>query len=292
MDSGSVDLKESGTADIMFHLPALKAVPQTGYLELEHDAVPADDRYYFMLRPAGSVPVLVVGGVTSALSFDGSGDFVAAALQPPAAEAGARSPFAVKSIAARDLAGAALADYAAVCLADVPRLDAEVVQALRQYVAAGGLLVVFPGPTPTSPPGTRRNWCRRSSSRSSGRGRQAAQGGRRRAQRSAHGHAADRRAGPRAHHAVPQDGARPGGRSPRHDPGRAPLLVRSQAGKGKIYVFAVSAQTDFSNLPFTPVLLLTVHRMLLGHLGEVRDPPSLPTLTTLEFPVSEGRGAS
>ena len=72
--------------------------------------------------------------------------------------------------------------------------------------------------------------------------------------------------------------------------GGAPLLVRTQAGKGKIYVFAVSAQTDFSNLPFTPVLLLTVHRMLLGHLGEVRDPPSLPTLTTLEFPVREAQG--
>ena len=72
--------------------------------------------------------------------------------------------------------------------------------------------------------------------------------------------------------------------------GGAPLLVRSQVGKGKVYVFAVSAQADFSNMPFTPVLLLTVHRMLMGHLGEVRDPPSLPTLTTLEFPVERGPG--
>ncbi|HUX15338.1 MAG TPA: hypothetical protein VMW52_02640, partial [Phycisphaerae bacterium] len=69
-----------------------------------------------------------------------------------------------------------------------------------------------------------------------------------------------------------------------------PFLIRSQVGKGKIYVFAVSCQNDFSNLPFTPILLITVHRMLHAHLVETGEPLSLPAFTALEFSARPGDG--
>jgi hypothetical protein len=70
--------------------------------------------------------------------------------------------------------------------------------------------------------------------------------------------------------------------------GGGPLLVRSQIGKGKVYVYAVSCQQDFSNLPFHPAFLLTVHRMLHAHLVETGQPLAMPALTTIEFPVKPG----
>jgi hypothetical protein len=284
VDAPSVDLKAAGTADVVFRLPALKGAVQTGHLELEHDAMPADDRSWFLLRPATSLPVLVVSGVVSTRPFEGSGDFLAAAIQPPAGEAGARSPFVAKSIAAKDLSRVAPADYAAVFLADVPRLATDVAATLRQYVARGGLLLVFPGSSTDA-----ASW--NETGLLPGKIETAVEDP-----------AENRRKVAGVAPASPITATLPAEGLDhllvtRHyrlaaDPssevlatldGGDPLIVRSQVGKGRVYLFAVSAQSDSSNLPFTPVFLSTLHRILLGHLGEVREPPSLPTFTPLEF---------
>jgi len=73
VDTQSVQFGEAGDADVVFHLPALKAGPHAGWIELEHDALPADDRSYFVLRPAESIPVLVVSGQVSSIPFESSG---------------------------------------------------------------------------------------------------------------------------------------------------------------------------------------------------------------------------
>jgi len=73
VDTQSVQFTEAGDADAVFHLPALKAGPHAGWIELEHDALPADDRSYFVLRPAESIPVLVVSGQVSSIPFESSG---------------------------------------------------------------------------------------------------------------------------------------------------------------------------------------------------------------------------
>jgi hypothetical protein len=289
VDSRAVQLAEPGAAEAVFHLPALKPGVHAGYLELEHDAFPSDDRHYFLLRPAEGVPVLVVDGAPSPVPFEGAGDFLAAALSPLKSDDAARSPFAVKTIPLGELAGAALADYAAVCLADVPRLDAEAVRALRTYVTGGGLVVIFPGPHTDAAawnasgfPGIRIESIAQTdgdkkmkvtwtSAASPVTATLAAEGLDRLVLARCFRFAAD---GPGEVLAAAEGGG--------------PFLVRTQLGKGKVYVFSVSCRPDFSNLPFTPVFLLTVHRALLGHLVEVGDPLSVPAFASLEFSLKPG----
>ncbi|HUX03224.1 MAG TPA: BatA domain-containing protein, partial [Phycisphaerae bacterium] len=146
VDTRTVQFTGPGAAEAVFHLPALPSGPHAGYVELEHDALPADDRSYFVLRPAPSIPVLIASGQVSSIPFGSSGDFLAAALEPPTSEDAARSPFTVKAVPVAQLAGCTLADFAAVCLADVARPDGETIKALRDYLAAGGLVILFPGP--------------------------------------------------------------------------------------------------------------------------------------------------
>lgn len=289
VDTQSVQFGEAGDADVVFHLPALKAGPHAGWIELEHDALPADDRSYFVLRPAESIPVLVVSGQTSSIPFESSGDFLASALEPPPSEAAARSPFAVKTIPAAQLAGTSLGALAAVCLADVARPDAETVRALRAYVEAGGLLIIFPGAHTDAAAwnaaglldvrfesivqagGEKRmkvNW---TSPTSPVTATLATEG-------------LDRVAISRALRLAPA----PADEVLATMDGGGPFLVRSQLGKGKVYIYAVSCQQDFSNLPFHPALLLTVHRMLHAHLVETGEPLAMPALATLEFPVRPG----
>ena len=288
IDARSVHFAESGAADVVFRLPPLRGGPHAGHLELEQDAVPADDRFYFVLRPAASAPVLVVSGVPSTATFDGSADFLVEALHPPASE-GARSPFAVKVIQPRDLADTPLGDYAAVCLADVPRIEAEAVQALRAYAIGGGLVMVFPGAhtevaawKDAGLPGTRiealvaedgdkRRKVGWTSPASPVTASLAAEG-------------LDRLLIAR-HFRLASD---PACEVLATVDGGGPLIVRSQLGKGKVYAFSISCQLDFSNLPLTPVFLLTVHRIVLNHMVDVGDPLAQPAMAALELVLKPG----
>jgi len=58
-----------------------------------------------------------------------------------------------------------------------------------------------------------------------------------------------------------------------------------QAGKGRVFFFAVSAQFDFSNLPLTPVFLTTVHRIVLNHIVERSTGASHVALAPLIEPI-------
>ena len=301
VDTRTVQFTGPGAAEAVFHLPALTSGPHAGYVELEHDALPADDRSYFVLRPAQSIPVLIASGQVSSIPFESSGDFLAAALEPPTSEDAARSPFTVKAVPAAQLAGLPLADFAAVCLADVARPDGETLKALRDYLATGGLVIIFPGPhTDTAAwnasglvdlrlestlqaegeKHVKVNWTSPTSPvtatlAAEGLDRLAIARWLRLAPAPADEVLARLDAGPSASLAVEAG---------------EPFLIRSQVGKGKIYVFAVSCQNDFSNLPFTPILLIAVHRMLHAHLVETGEPLFLPAFTALEFPARPGDG--
>jgi len=53
-----------------------------------------------------------------------------------------------------------------------------------------------------------------------------------------------------------------------------PFLLREQKGKGRAYLFATTAQVDFSNLPLTPPFLLLLHRVVGSHVAELLEPLS------------------
>lgn len=141
----------NGTATILEPIPANEAATGTfdvllstsGIHEievrLEEDALPADNVRYLSINVPESNPVLLIDG------SDGRRDsyFLALALAPGgAAETGlqpeVRSPDQIRPTD--------FARFRTVFLLDVPKLEENVVAALRQYIERGGGLAIFTGP--------------------------------------------------------------------------------------------------------------------------------------------------
>ena len=290
IDTRTHEFAEAGKADVVFRLPAVASGVHAGRLELSRDAMPADDRYHFVLRTAARIPVLVVDGAPSAVPFDGAGDFVALALQPPESSLAERSGIAVKIVAGQQFVGADLSGYAAVVVCDAPPMGEEASRALRRYAEAGGLLVVFPGKHTDV-----AAW-------NAARVPDVAI-------QSIVEPETERRIqlGP-VSQASPIVASLPAEGLERvliqrlfrfetegqpcevliHTERGEPFLVRRQMGKGKAYVFAVSAQADCSTLPFTPPFLLVLHRAIEAHLVEAAAPLALPVFAELRLSLGPG----
>ena len=280
VDSRTVEFAGPGSAQVVFRLPAVQEGAHTGCVQVGPDTVPADDRYHFLVRPAERIPVVVVDGVPSARPFDGAADFLVLALEPQ--DGRVRSPFAVKKVTMEEFRTLSLGNPAAVLLADVPQLDGGSTAVLRDYVNAGGLVVIFPGAHTDQ-----AAW--------SGAGFPGV------AIRPAVVAEGDKRfkvAWTSPTNSVvatlPAEGLgllkltrvfkldeAPGGNVLARTEDGSPFLVSRQVGKGKLYAFAVSCQVDFSNLPLSPVFLPVIHRMVLQHLIEAAPPPAGTVLTEL-----------
>lgn len=285
IDSRAHQFAEPGKADVVFRLPALASGSHAGRLELSPDAMPGDDVYHFVLRTAAQIPVLAVDGAPSSIPFEGAADFVTLALQPPESRAGERSDYTVKEIAAQELPGANLSGFAAVVLADLPPQSDETTKALRDYAEAGGLLIVFPG--------KRTDVTAWNATKFPGIPIQAVvepESGKR------FKLGAVAQTSPIVA-SLPAEGLDqvlvqrlfrldPTGLTAQvliHTEGGEPFLVRLQVGKGRAYVFAVSAQADYSNLPFRPPFLLVLHRAIESHLVDAAAPLSLPVFAELRL---------
>jgi hypothetical protein len=107
---------------------------------LESDAVAADNARYFAPQIPATLPVLVIDGSTRG----DDGYYLRRALSPAGRRSSGWTPQVEPPSFLRrhDV----LADYAAIFLLDVPRLDEPEVAALEDYVRAGGGLGVFVGP--------------------------------------------------------------------------------------------------------------------------------------------------
>ena len=267
VDSQTVRFDEPGKQDCVFHLPAVQEGVRAGYLELSPDALPADNRRYFVVDAGESIPLLIVEGVRSPRAFEGSGSLLALAAQPPVLTGAQRTAFQVKKIAADALDVEALDDYAAVFLADVPQLSPAARASLARYAARGGLVVVFPGPHTVADDWTGPAFPALAMQPEV---------------------EADADAAIKVvwvslkdplTRTLPVEGLdrvsirrllpiEPGPKDETlatTDSGHV-FLVRRQVGKGRLYCFAVSAQVDMSNLPFTPIFLPTTHRLVEQHL--------------------------
>ncbi|RIK83601.1 MAG: hypothetical protein DCC67_05780 [Planctomycetota bacterium] len=106
---------------------------------LESDAVEADNVRYFAAEIPPTFPVLLVDG--SAEGDDGY--FLRTALSPGGRNRGGWSPQVEPPSFLRQ--HERLADFAAICLLDVPRLDDPEIAALEAYVGDGGGLALFLG---------------------------------------------------------------------------------------------------------------------------------------------------
>jgi uncharacterized membrane protein len=113
-----------------------------GYVEVDDEAFPLDNRRYFAFEVLDSIKVLAVNGAPSDVPRLDELFFLKTALT--AAPEG-RGPIQVDVVNAPDLASTDLASYPLVVLANVESLPAVAVQNLETFVDRGGSLLVFLG---------------------------------------------------------------------------------------------------------------------------------------------------
>jgi hypothetical protein len=218
-------------------------------------------------------------------------------------------------VRAADLARAGsenLGDYAAVVLAEAPALGPELAKSLREYVAAGGLLICFPGGNANVESWNQSGlfdvrlngiesfealetrphlvWASPKSPTDKLKTTYLDRVRLNRIHRIEMAKADDGPAKPglpgqpNETKTVPAEllltagfGAKPDGSpaAPAAGPDR-PFLVRMARGRGKVYLYAVSGRIDFSDLPKNLTLLLTIQAAVGAHLtdGETLSTPA------------------
>ena len=112
--------------------------------ETPHDGLDVDNSRRAVAQVRGAIRVLCVDGAPSDRPFEGSADFVLAALTA-GSERGAGAVLSVTPIPWLALPSVRLSDYEVVILANVPDVAGDGQPALRDFVEQGGGLFVFAG---------------------------------------------------------------------------------------------------------------------------------------------------
>lgn len=114
--------------------------------QLPPDHLAADDRRTMVVRALDEVRVLLVAGDMGATPREGDAFFLERALAPDPGYF-----IKTRTIPAAELNGTKFADFNAVALIDVPRLEPGTVAELDKYVRDGGGLMIFPGEKTNAP---------------------------------------------------------------------------------------------------------------------------------------------
>lgn len=138
-----VDLSPNEQVTVPFRMTAPPAGLHWGEVRLEEDRFAADDRFYYALRTASPVRVLVVDGSPGTSLFDSEIFYLMSALQP--AGALGHSLFYPKPVTWEGLAQERLSDYQVMILCNVEALDPQLRQRLQQFVVEGGGVLFFAG---------------------------------------------------------------------------------------------------------------------------------------------------
>jgi hypothetical protein len=117
--------------------------PHSGYVEVDDPVLPQDNRRSFALEVLETVKVLAVNGAPSEVPHKDELFFLRLALT--AAPEDQKSPIEVDTVGTAGVAGADLAKYPLVILANVESLPGAAVEKLEDFVAGGGSLLVFLG---------------------------------------------------------------------------------------------------------------------------------------------------
>lgn len=131
----SVELKGSGEVPVEFSLPLEGAGEISGFVRVEEDELPEDDRWYFVLSVVDSVDVLASGPPPEA-------QVLKLALSPPGPVG---TPFRVLKAEPEGINSQLLKDVEVVLLADVEGLPPSTLYALKDFVRGGGGLGIFLG---------------------------------------------------------------------------------------------------------------------------------------------------
>lgn len=135
MGRRSVTLGDGGANETTFMIPPPGPGIHTVRVETPDDSLAVDNAFHFLIRVREKLPTLCIGSKDSTL-------FLRAAL---GTAVGGVSAIDVKTIAPEGLPGESLSGYACIFLCNATSLAGQDIKLLERYVAAGGLLVVFPG---------------------------------------------------------------------------------------------------------------------------------------------------
>jgi len=140
-------LKAGASAKVSFTYSFLEAQPHSLSVQLNPDNLPADDARYLAVDVLESAKVLVVDGQPASDSYSSASEYLQTALRPvnsdrPFDNTTIYSPNVIQPA---ELAGQALEDYELIVLADVPRITPENAAALARYVEDGGSVIIFCG---------------------------------------------------------------------------------------------------------------------------------------------------
>lgn len=160
----TLDLEPNQVASHEFVFVPRDVGAKAGRFEITSDAFPDDDSFLFTLQVVPPIKVLVVNGMVSPDATEGEAVFVRSALlaRPDSAMAGGSTPptdpladlspsadfvrsLDVQEIAEGAVQPAALNDASVVVLANTGALNTQQFSWLRDFVGAGGGLLVFPG---------------------------------------------------------------------------------------------------------------------------------------------------
>lgn len=131
----TVNLQPLGTEQVTLRMIPEHTGLQSGYVMVEDDQLPEDNRRYFTFRILDEIPVLLISGA------EAGAEYIRLAFAPDRQG----SYVKVHQASPEDLSGVNLADYRVVILNNVPRFDQTGTRKLQQFVEGGGGLVVFLG---------------------------------------------------------------------------------------------------------------------------------------------------
>ena len=116
-----------------------------GSVMIEDDRLKADNVRSFCISIQEQLKVLIVQDEVAAVDFHDDSFYLIRALDPLAGLADVRSPIHPLVITADRLQGEKLSDYRAVFLVNLTHISQPVAAELKQYVRSGGGLVIFAG---------------------------------------------------------------------------------------------------------------------------------------------------
>jgi len=128
----SISTEADAEATVDFVLSGLEPGIHIATVTTPQDALPEDDAFQFLIRVRKQLPVLIAGPQDATR-------YLRAALAPGAADE------SVKQAEATEIAQIDLRDYQALFLCDAFPLDGQTVLRVEEYAKNGGVVVVFPG---------------------------------------------------------------------------------------------------------------------------------------------------
>jgi len=287
VDQKSVELKREEERKVSFELFLDKPGWVDGEVRLSEDRLPLDNTFFFPLNVRDKVKVLVVDGDPRPSLKASESYYLVNALHPGGVEG---SPFLPRVVTEKELANVDLKPFDALFVLNVTRPQAS---ALAAFVDAGKPVFLFLGDhvvpeeynsLPLFP--WRLGEVRGEGAQGAGRPEKIAQIDKTHDALKPFYEEPNQRRGEGLKSAtfyryVKVDGA---GRSLLSLGNNDPLLVESQMGRGKLYLFASSADLDWNDLALKAAYLPLIHGLLKESLGLSKDALPPPTPFGAPFP--------